>query len=265
MSENNLAEVAIIGGTGVYDPEIIEDSSQIKVYTPFGSPSDLVTIGKYGEKRIAFLPRHGGTHSIPPHMVNYRANVWALKSIGVKQILASNACGSLREDYKPGDFVITDQYVDRTRKRKDTFYEGGKLAHVSSADPVCPRLHDFLAEFAKKLRLPVHPQGTYVCIEGPRFSTRAESKIFRQWGCDIIGMTMHPEAILAREAQLCYATVAMVTDYDVWADSPVTNEEVLETMKKNITQFKKLMMGALEELPMERTCDCKDALKFALL
>jgi 5'-methylthioadenosine phosphorylase len=155
--------------------------------------------------------------------------------------------------------------VDRTRKRKDTFYEGGKLAHVSSADPVCPRLHDFLAEFAKKLRLPVHPHGTYVCIEGPRFSTRAESKIFRQWGCDIIGMTMHPEAILAREAQLCYATVAMVTDYDVWADTPVTNEEVLETMKKNITKFKKLMMGALEELPMERACECKDALKFALL
>lgn len=259
------AQIAIIGGTGVYDPEIIEDSQETKIYTPFGAPSDLITIGKFGGRKVAFLPRHGKHHQHPPHKVNYRANIWALKSIGVEQILASNACGSLREDYKPGDFVITDQYVDRTRKRLDTFYEGGRLAHVSSADPVCPRLHDFMAEYAKKLGLPVHPTGTYVCIEGPRFSTRAESRIFRQWGCDIIGMTMHPEAILAREAELCYTSVAMVTDYDVWAEKPVSNVEVLETMAKNSENFKKLIMGALKDLPMDRTCDCKDALRNALL
>lgn len=264
MNTMNQAKIAIIGGTGVYDPEIIEDYHETKIYTPFGAPSDLITIGKYSGRNVAFLPRHGKHHQHPPHKVNYRANIWALKSIGVEQILASNACGSLRDDYKPGEFVITDQYVDRTRKRIDTFYEGGKLAHISSADPVCPRLHDFMAEYAKNLGLQVHPTGTYVCIEGPRFSTRAESRIFRQWGCDIIGMTMHPEAILAREAELCYTSVAMVTDYDVWAEKPVSNDEVLEIMTKNSENFKKLIMGALKDLPMERTCDCKNALSNAL-
>jgi 5'-methylthioadenosine phosphorylase len=264
MKEKSVG-VGVIGGTGIYDPEIIKDSKKIKVYTPFGATSDQITIGNCGNKKMVFLPRHGSTHQIPPHKINYRANIWALKSLGVEQIIASNACGSLREDYKPGDFVITDQYIDRTRKRLDTFYEGGRLAHISSADPVCPRLHDFMADFAISMSLPVHSKGTYVCIEGPRFSTRAESKIFRQWGCDIIGMTMHPEAILAREAELCYVSVAMVTDYDVWAEKPVTSDEVIETMTKNNAKFKSLIMGALKDLPMNRTCDCKNALKNALL
>ncbi len=265
MSEECRAEIAVIGGTGVYDPEIIEDAREVKVYTPYGAPSDLVTLGTYRGRRVAFIPRHGRGHQIPPHRINNRANIWALKELGVERIVASSACGSLREDYGPGDFVITDQFIDRTRKRQDTFYEGGRLCHISAADPICPQLHDFFVEHAGKLGLTVHPSGTYVCIEGPRFSTRAESKLFRQWGADIIGMTLYPECVLAREAEICYVSVAMVTDYDVWAEKPVSSDEVMETMKGNAENFKRLIMGALPEIPEERTCGCGEALKHALL
>jgi 5'-methylthioadenosine phosphorylase len=251
MAGRDTAEIAVIGGTGVYDPEIIEDAREVKVYTPFGAPSDLVSLGTYEGRKIAFIPRHGRGHQIPPHKINYRANIWALRELGVKQIVASSACGSLREDYEPGDFVITDQFIDRTKGRPDTFYEGGQLCHISSADPVCTQL--------------VHPTGTYVCVQGPRFSTRAESKLFRGWGADIIGMTLYPECVLAREAEICYVSAAMVTDYDVWAERPVSTQEILETMHDNSFNFKKLIMGALPELPEERTCGCGEALKYALL
>ncbi|MBN2336881.1 S-methyl-5'-thioadenosine phosphorylase [Candidatus Bathyarchaeota archaeon] len=259
------ADIGIIGGTGVYDPDMIEDAREVKVYTPYGAPSSLVTLGTYKGRSIAFLPRHGAGHQIPPHKINYRANIWAMKQLGVKRIVASSACGSLREDYKPGDFVITDQYIDRTRKRLDTLYEGGVVAHVSAADPICPQLHDFFVEQAQGLKYPVHPTGTYVCIEGPRFSTRAESKLFRQWGCDIIGMTLYPECMLAREAEICYVSIAMVTDYDVWADKPVSSDEVVETMYANSAKFKTLVMGALPLIPEERTCGCGEALGQAML
>jgi 5'-methylthioadenosine phosphorylase len=265
MTEERSAEVAVIGGTGVYDPEIIEDAREVKVYTPFGAPSDLVTLGVYEGREIAFIPRHGKGHQIPPHRINNRANIWALKELGVERIVASSAVGSLREDYGPGDFVITEQFIDRTKKRLDTFYEGGQLCHISSADPVCPQLHGFFVDHAKRLDLRVHPTGTYVCVEGPRFSTRAESKLFRQWGADIVGMTIYPECVLAREAEICYVSVAMVTDYDVWAEKPVSTHEIIETMTENSANFKRLIMEALPEIPLERACECGEALKYALI
>jgi len=265
MTEEHQAEIAVIGGTGVYDPEIIEDARQVKVYTPYGAPSDLITLGTYGGRRVAFIPRHGRGHQIPPHRINSRANIWALRELGVQRIVASSAVGSLREDYAPGDFVITDQFIDRTRKRPDTFYEGGRLCHISAADPICPQLHDFFADFARRLGLRIHPTGTYVCIEGPRFSTRAESRLFRTWGADIIGMTLYPECVLAREAEICYVSVAMVTDYDVWAERPVSTQEIVETMTRNAAKFKKLIMEAIPEIPRERTCSCGEALGDATL
>lgn len=259
------AEIAIIGGTGVYDPEIVHDSKKIKVYTPYGAPSDLVTLGSFKGRSIAFIPRHGKDHQIPPYKINCRANIWALKELGVERIVASSAVGSLREDYAPGDFVITDQFIDRTKGRPDTFYEGGQLCHISTADPVCPQLHDFFVGHVSKLRLRVHPTGTYVCVQGPRFSTRAESKLFRQWGADLVGMTIYPECVLAREAEICYVSLAMVTDYDVWAEKPVSTLEIIKTMQENSDNFKRLIMEALPEIPEERTCSCGEALKYALL
>ena len=265
MSEGHSAEVAIIGGTGVYDPEMLDDPREVKVYTPYGAPSDLISLGTYGGRSVAFIPRHGRGHQIPPHKINSRANIWALKQLGVKSVVASSAVGSLREDFEPGDFVITDQFIDRTRKRQDTFYEGGQLCHISSADPICPKLHDFYVDHAQKQGLKVHPTGTYVCIEGPRFSTRAESRLYRQWGADIIGMTLYPECILAREMELCYVSVAMVTDYDVWAEKPVSTKEILETLGKNSANFKRLVMESIPDIPEEETCGCREALKYAML
>lgn len=265
MTGRDSADIAFIGGTGVYDPEIVENAREVKVYTPFGAPSDLVTLGTYKGRKVAFIPRHGKGHQIPPHRINYRANIWALKELGVRQIVASSAVGSLREDYAPGDFVITDQFIDRTKGRPDTFYEGGRLCHISSADPICPQLHDFFVGHARKLGLRFHPTGTYVCVQGPRFSTRAESKLFRQWGADIVGMTLYPECVMAREAEICYVSVAMVTDYDVWAEKPVSTQEILETLQENSANFKRLIMEALPGIPEERTCGCGEALKTALL
>ena len=260
-----LAEIGVIGGTGVYDPELIEDKREVKVYTPFGSPSDLVTVGTYKGRSIAFIPRHGRGHVIPPHLINSRANIWALKEMGVGRIVASSAVGSLREDYAPGDFVITDQFIDRTKGRPDTFYMGGKICHISSADPVCPDLHDFFVDIAGDLGLKVHPTGTYACIEGPRFSSRAESRLFRAWAADIVGMTIYPECVLAREAEICYASIGMVTDYDVWAEKPVSAKEIVDTMNKNSSNFKKLIMEAIPRMPRKRTCGCAEALKEAML
>ena len=258
------ADIAIIGGTGVYDPEIIDNAERVKIHTPYGSPSATVTIGDYGEKKITFIPRHGDGHIIPPHKIPFQANIWALMQLGVKRIIASSAVGSLRMDYAPGDFVLTDQFIDRTKSRCDTFYEGGQICHISAADPLCPELRQIFGDYVDKLGLKIHKEGTYVCIEGPRFSTRAESKLFRQWGCDIIGMTMYPEVILAREAQICYVSVAMVTDYDVWAEKPVSAAEVIETMEKNSENFKRLIMGAIPMVPYTPSCGCSSALSGSL-
>ena len=265
MAVTETAEVGIIGGTGVYDQESFEDVKEVKVYTPFGETSDLVSVGSYKNVKVAFIARHGKNHAIPPHKVNYRANVWALKQLGVKRIIASAAVGSLREDYGPGTFVIPDQFIDRTKKRLDTFYEGGQVCHISAADPFCEQLRPIFINNAKKLGLDVKETGTYVCIEGPRFSTRAESKLFQMWKADVVGMTIYPECILAREAELCYASISMVTDYDVWADSPVSTKEVIEKAQESNEKLKKLILEALPQLPKTRDCACGSALKDALM
>jgi 5'-methylthioadenosine phosphorylase len=259
------ADIGIIGGTGVYDQESFEDVKEIKVFTPFGKTSDLISIGLYKNIHLAFIPRHGRNHTIPPHRVNYRANVWALKQLGVKRIIASAAVGSLREDYGPGTFVIPDQFIDRTKKRLDTFYEGGQVCHISTADPFCDQLRAFFIKTAQKLELNVKESGTYVCIEGPRFSTRAESRLFQMWKADVVGMTLYPECVLAREAELCYISLSIVTDYDVWAESPVSTKEVIETAHKSNVNLKKLILKALPKIPKTRKCKCCSTLKDALI
>jgi 5'-methylthioadenosine phosphorylase len=265
MAVTEIAEVGIIGGTGVYDQENFEDIKEIKVYTPFGETSDLISVGICNNVRVAFIPRHGRNHTIPPHNVNYRANVWALKQLGVKRIIGSSAVGSLREDYEAGNFVIPDQFIDRTKKRLDTFYEGGQICHISSAEPFCQQLRLFFIDLANKLRLNVKESGTYVCIEGPRFSTKAESRLFRMWKADIIGMTIYPECVLAKEVELCYVPISMITDYDVWAEKPVSTKEVVNTMQKNNENFKKLILEAIPQLPKHVDCNCGCALKDALI
>jgi len=265
MGVTETADIGIIGGTGVYDQENFEDIKEIKVFTPFGETSDLVSVGLYRNIRVAFIPRHGRNHTIPPHMVNYRANVWALKQLGVKRIIASAAVGSLREDWGPGTVVIPDQFIDRTKKRLDTFYEGGQVCHISTADPFCEQLRPFFIKTAQKLGLDVKKSGTYVCIEGPRFSTRAESRLFQMWKADVVGMTLYPECVLAREAELCYVSISIVTDYDVWAESPVSTKEVIETAHKSNEDLKKLILEALSQIPKTRGCKCGSALKDALM
>ena len=265
METSHKAEIAVIGGTGIYDSTILEDVKEVKVPTPYGSTSDLITLGIFKDRYIAFLPRHGKGHVSPPHNLNNRANIWAIKQLGAKRIVASSAVGSLREDYRPGDFVITDQFIDRTRKRVDTFYQGGQLCHISSADPICPQLHDFFSGFVKELGFTVHQNGTYVCIEGPRFSTRAESRLFRQWGCDIVGMTLYPECILAREAEICYVTLSFITDYDVWheEEEPVTLEMILQNLGENTKNAKKILKKAIAVMPenIGSQCGCQNALE----
>jgi 5'-methylthioadenosine phosphorylase len=259
------AKLAIIGGTGVYDPKLFHDSRDVKVATPYGSPSPFLSIGQHNGKSVAFIPRHGRDHSIPPHKINYRANIYALKQIGVERIISVSSVGSLREHLKPGGFVFPDQFIDRTKNRADTFFEGAQVVHVPSADPFCSQIRNTLSESAKKLDLETAGEATYVCIEGPRFSTRSESKLFRLWGADIVGMTIYPECILAREAQICYASISMVTDYDVWADKPVTAAEVSKTMRNNVESAKKLVLRSIDSIPEERTCECGKALSGAMI
>jgi len=264
LATKESAEIGIIGGTGVYDPGLFKDPRSIKVYTPYGEPSDYVTIGTFKGKKVAFLPRHEKGHRIPPHKINYRANIWAFKELGVKRIIAPSAVGSLKEEMEPGHIVIPDQFIDRTRSRASTFYEGGFVCHVSTADPFCLDLRKIAISTAKKLKLDLHKDGTYVCIEGPRFSTRAESKMFRQWGAHIIGMTLVPEVVLAREQEICYVNIATVTDYDVWADKPVSADEVVETLKKNVDKTKKMLEDIIPQIPSKRNCLCSKALEGAV-
>ena len=259
------AEIAIIGGSGLYDQDLLEDSREVKVHTPYGRTSDLITLGNYGGKKIAFLPRHGRGHLIPPHKVNYRANIWALKELGVKRILSSNACGSLSQEHWPGDIIVLDQFIDRTKSRPSTFYEEGQVCHVSVADPFCPELGRLLVKEARSLGIRVYDGGTYVCIEGPRFSTRAESELFRQWGANVVGMTVFPECVLAREAQICYGSIAMVTDYDVWAGIPVNVEEILSVMRANVDKAKQLFGAVIGKIPDKPQCNCWSSLENALL
>lgn len=244
--------------------EILEDKKEIKVYTPFGATSDMVTVGNFKGRRIAFIPRHGKGHKIPPHKINFRANIWAMKELGVKRIIAPAAVGSLRETIKPGDIVIPNQFIDRTY-RDSTFYDGGQVCHISAADPFCPELMKIVGRSCVELNFPFHTNSTYICVQGPRFSTRAESKLFREWGADIIGMTLVPECVLAREAEICYITIATVTDYDCFADIPVSTEEVIKILNENAGKTRKLLESIIPKIPVERSCACKDALKGALL
>jgi 5'-methylthioadenosine phosphorylase len=254
-----MPHIAIIGGSGVGSLDIFEQKSELEIQTPYGQPSDKIQILKFGDLEVAFLPRHGPNHTIPPHLVNYRANIYALKSIGVDTIISLSAVGSLKEEYKPKEIALTDQFIDMTKSRKNTFYENGKVVHISAADPFCQQLRTI----ASAIPLIAHKKGTYVCIEGPRFSTRAESKLWRVMGADVVGMTLCPEAMLAREQELCYLNIAAVTDYDVWAERPVNNKEVIETMKHNVEKMKDILKVLLPKIPAERTCECRTALKDA--
>lgn len=267
--QKQKAEIGIIGGTGVYDPGLFSDRREIKVHTPYGEPSDVITVGEYAGRKVAFIPRHGRGHRIPPHRINSRANIWALKQLGVDRIIAPSAVGSLQQHYRPGDIAIPDQFIDFTKGRSYTFYDGGQVCHVSVADPFCPELRELSVDMTKKrLGYPVHEKGTYVCIEGPRFSTRAESRFFRDsLKADIIGMTLVPECVLAREAEICYLSIATITDYDVWADQPVSSQEVIETLGRNVEKTKKLVSGLVPAIPPSRggRCSCASALEGALL
>ena len=254
-------KIAIIGGSGVYDPGIFRKIKEIKIKTPFGCPSAPIEIGDFLGKKVAFLARHGKKHQFPPHKVPQRANIFALKKLGIERIIGICATGSLKENFKPGDIVIADQFMDFTKKREYTFYNNCTV-HTSLADPFCFEMRDLFIQEAKKLKIPYHSTGTYICIEGPRFSTRAESKFFRNYA-DIIGMTLVPEVILAREQEICYLSLAMITDYDVWQKHPVNAEEVIKTMKYNLKKIKKLLKTSIPKIKEKRNCFCKTALKNA--
>jgi len=254
------AEIGIFGGTGIYDSGLLKDAKEVSIDTPYGKPSDIITLGTFKDRKIAFMPRHGKKHTIPPHMINFKANIFAFKELGVKRIIAPSAVGSLKEEIAPGDFALPSQFLDFTKSREGSFSENGKVIHISVAEPFCPELQNVVLKIANNQNMTIHKDCTYVCIEGPRFSTKAESKFFRTTGADIIGMTLVPECQLAREAQICYASISTVTDYDVWSDKPVTAKEVLETLSKNVTTTKKLLASLIDEIPKTRGCSCEKAL-----
>lgn len=258
--------IGILGGSGLYDPEIFEDAKKQEMKTPYGKPSSEIITGYIKGKKVAFIARHGKRHIYNPTNIPARANIWAFKELGVTHLISPSAVGSLKEEIKPGDFVITDQFIDRTTKRIQTFYNDvGKVCHISMADPTCGNLRKLVIESAKGLGLSIHEKGTYVCIEGPRFGTRAESHLFRSWNADVVGMTLVPECVLAREAEMCYANIAMSTDFDCWKERVVSIEMVLKTMKENIGNIKRLLMDVIPKIPEERNCGCATALKGALL
>jgi 5'-methylthioadenosine phosphorylase len=260
-------ELAVIGGSGVYDMEALTDIEEFVLSTPFGNPSDAIVIGTLAGKRIAFLPRHGRGHRLTPAEVPYRANIWALKSLGVERIISISACGSMKEKYAPRHIVIPDQIYDNTKKRDYTFFGDGLVAHIGIAEPYCPDLRQVLYEAVEKAGGTVHMGGTFITIEGPRFSTRGESKVYRSWGMDIIGMTAVPEAQLAREAEICYATMAHVTDYDVWheEEEAVNVEMLIANLMANAALSKKTIAELVPLLPEERTCDCGSTLSTAII
>ncbi len=259
--------IGIIGGSGLSEIDGFEFIREEIVETPFGDPSSPILIGELEGQRIAFLARHGRSHFISPTAVNYRANIYAMKKLGVEQIIALSAVGSMKEEIRPKDFVIVDQLFDRTKNRVSTFFDHvGMAVHVSMADPFCKKLSASLFEACKKLEIPVHNGGTYVCIEGPQFSTRAESNIYRQWGVDVIGMTNIPESKLAREAEICFATVALATDYDVWHTAEdVSAGAVMEYMKENIKNVKILLKEIMKNLPDTSDCSCRSSLVGAIM
>ncbi len=259
--------VGVIGGSGLYEIEGLEDVQTISLTTPFGDPSDSFVIGRLEGVKIAFLPRHGRGHRISPSALNFRANIYAMKLLGVQWIIGVSAVGSMKESIHPGDMVIPNQFIDRTTGRPNTFFSDGIVGHISFADPVCPVLGQILFEAGKEVGATVQKDGTYLCIEGPQFSTRAESKLYQTWGVDIIGMTNIPEAKLAREAEICYATIAFATDYDCWHQEAgdVSIGEVLRILAKSTKIAKSAIRNAVKHLPEKRECVCATALKYGLI
>jgi len=260
MSE---AEIGVLGGSGFYS--LIEGAREVVVDTSYGAPSDVITVGELDGRRVAFLPRHGRKHQLPPHMINYRANVAAMQSLGVTRLLGPCAAGSLQPHVRPGDFVLCDQFVDRTRGRRDTFFDGPEVMHVSAADPYCPQLRGVAWNAVQELGYPAHETGTVVVIQGPRFSTKSESRWFRAAGWEVINMTQYPEAMLAREAELCYVNISLITDYDVGVAgdpraAPVSAEEVLRQFAANLSRLRELIVRIIAGCPPERTCRCGSAL-----
>ncbi|MBI4044416.1 MAG: S-methyl-5'-thioadenosine phosphorylase [Candidatus Diapherotrites archaeon] len=260
--------IGIIGGSGLEDPEILTGFEEKKVKTPYGEPSSQIAIGKIGGQKVAILSRHGKKHSITPSNVNFRANIWALKELGVKQILATSACGSLREKMSPGNIVFPDQFIDWTKKREATFFDQDKVAHIPLAEPFCPVLRKALLEASEKLGLKAHWNGTVITIEGPRFSTRAESSMFRLLNADVINMSTVPECVLAREAGICYQVACLVTDYDSWhlQKEHVSVEMVVKVMKTNAENAKKLFMQAIPKIAQaKKTCSCEKDISKAFI
>jgi 5'-methylthioadenosine phosphorylase len=265
------AKIGVIGGSGLYHMAGMTDVEEVKVQTPFGDPSDAIMVGKVAGVSMAFLPRHGRGHRISPTEIPARANIWALKSLGVEWVISVSAVGSLREHIAPRDLIIPDQLFDRTKSRVNSFYEGGIVVHCTFAEPFCPTLSKLLLDSARELGdVKVHEGGTYVCMEGPLFSTKAESNVYRKWGMDIIGMTALPEAKLAREAELCYAVIACATDYDCWheTEESVTVEMVIGNLSANVANAQRILQKVAQSIPSDRSglaCDCRNALATAMI
>jgi 5'-methylthioadenosine phosphorylase len=259
--------IGIIGGSGLYSMPGFEDKQEVQIDTPWGAPSDAYITGRLADKDVVFLTRHGRGHRIPPSELNFRANIWGLKSLGVERIISLSAVGSLKEEHEPLEFVIPDQFFDRTRGRASTFFGEGLVAHISFADPVCPQLTELLRQACVSADVEVTKGGTYLCMEGPAFSTRAESNIYRNWGMDVIGMTNLQEAKLAREAEICYVTVAMVTDYDCWHPhhDAVTVTDIIANLNRNAENACRVVATAVANMPGTRECKCGSALKHALI
>ncbi len=259
-------EIGMFGGSGNYDSDVIENPIEAKIFTPYGAPSDNFILGTVKGRSFAFLARHARGHTIAPHMINYRANIWGMKALGVTRIISPAACGSLQpKRIKLGEFVIADQLFDRTfGARKDTFFEEGTIAHLPFAEPFCPELRKAAVDTAAEMKYKVHDKGTYVCINGPRFSTRAESMFYHNQDWDVIGMTAYPEAALAREAGICFVNISMPTDYDVHLGEPVTHAMVLKTMSENVERVRKLTFEMISNIPKDASCDCQTAMKGGL-
>ena len=262
------AQIGVFGGSGFYD--LLDKAEEIEMKTDYGRPSAKVLLGEIANKKVAFIPRHGDKHSLPPHQVNYKANIEAFKQLGVKQIIAPCAAGSLQPQVKPGDFVILDQFVDRTRGRDDTFFNGSKVAHIGGADPYCPNLAKQAIIACQNLKINVHDKGIVVVVNGPRFSTRAESRWFSAQGWQVINMTQYPEVILAREKEICYCGIALITDFDTGLEGmqdifPVSIEEVIKVFNQNNAKVKKVIFEIIKNLPVKAACQCQQALKNALI
>jgi 5'-methylthioadenosine phosphorylase len=264
--QEQRAQVGVFGGSGFYS--FLDEVEEVAVETPYGPPSDNFFLGEVGGVRVAFLPRHGRRHQLPPHMINYRANLWGMKALGVTRIIGPCASGSLQREVGRGHFVVADQFVDRTSGRKDTFYDGPVTTHVSSADPYCPAIRESLIAQGRELEIPLHERGTVVTIQGPRFSTRAESRWFMSMGWEVINMTAYPEGYLARELEICYANVSLITDYDVGLSEdpdnpPVSHAEVVRVFEENNARLRELLFAVIPRLPRERDCLCATALEGA--